>query len=365
MKEELKINFLEMLKKDIKFKDGFWVYKNETVMDTPNLRQYIRNQGIPILEKDITDFLSELSFNTTDFDVDQYFKERIALRAGTGKSEYFASMDKLYPGNKFREIFNYYLFGDGKYCFILIGYGQTGKSTMVNLLREIIGAEYFGRSGVSMLRNQHGTAVLEGKKIFEVAEAQDLDLDTANALKSVITNDPVMVNPKFQQPRTIIPHVKLVMTCNNMPHFKATDDGIIRRIITITMNNKIDKQDDKFIEKMKKDIPNIIGEALLHPFRIEDFAKEQYYIFESDTQYGYGYGDVPEQYNDYFGKDPYEKYREMTKALGLFARSKVNFDKFIELEKIYKKKCDTTSKDVMVMNGSELLNFLEENKGIL
>ena len=74
-----------------------------------------------------------------------------------------------------------------------------------------------------MLRNQHGMAVLEGKKIFEVAEAQDLDLDTANALKSIITNDPIMVNPKFQQPRTIIPHVKMIMTCNNMPHFKATD----------------------------------------------------------------------------------------------------------------------------------------------
>lgn len=362
MKEEVKLTFLGMLKEKIKFKDGFWIYDDCRILTEAEVRAYIRAQGTPILERDITDFLSELSFNNeTTLDIDQHFKEEIALKASSGKSKYFASLDKLYPGNKFRELFNYYLFSDKKYSFILIGYGQTGKTTLVTMLSKIIGEGFFGRSNVGMLRNLHGTALLEGKKLFEVAEAQDLDLDTANTLKSIVTNDDIYVNPKFQQQRIVKPHTKMIMTCNNMPKFKVTDDGIIRRFIVVKMNNKIKEQDDTFLERMEKDIPNIIGEALLHPFDIKHWAKEQYYIFESDPQYGFGYGyDASSQ--KWFGDTQFEKYQSMAKALGYYARNKTNFDKFCELEKIYKERieCDTISKESPVMSGLDLLSPLEE-----
>jgi len=347
MKEKDKINFLSLIKKHISYKDGFWIYSDESkeiVLSEAQVRDYIRAQGIPVLEKDITDMLSELSYYTTDFDIDKYFGETIRSRVGNGTSSYFASLDKLYPGNKFREIMNYYLFSDECYSFILIGYGQTGKTTFVSLISKILGECFFGRSNVGLLRNSHGTAILEGKMFFEVAEAQDLDLDTANMLKSIITNDNVYVNPKFQLPRTIKPHAKLIMTCNNMPRFKVTDDGIIRRFITIKMDNKIPKQNKNFMKEIEEDIPNIIKEALEHPFNIEDFAQEQYYIFEHDPQWGFGYGEPNKKY---IGESEYEKYQSMCKALGFTPRNKMNFDKFIELAKIYggRIKCDTTSKD--------------------
>lgn len=347
MKEKDKLNFLSLIKRHIFYKDGFWVYKDEDktlLMSEAQVRDYIRAQGIPILEKDITDFLSELSYHTSDFDVDAYFRDKIKARAGTGRSTYFESLDQLYPGNKFREIMNYYLFSDECYSFILIGYGQTGKTTFVSLISKILNDCFFGRSNVSLLKNSHGTAILEGKIFFEVAEAQDLDLDTANLLKSIITNDEVYINPKFQLPRKIKPHAKLIMTCNNMPRFKVTDDGIIRRFITIKMDNKIQKQNKNFIKEIEEDIPNIIKEALEHPFNIEDFADEQYYIFENDPQWGFGYG-IPNM--KYCGENEYEKYQTMCKALGFMPRNKANFDKFIELSKIYggRRKCDTTSKD--------------------
>ena len=255
MKEKDKLNFLTLLKKHISYKDGFWVYKddnNELIISEQQLREYIRGQGVPILEKDITDLLSELSYYNSTFDVDEYFKNLIKSKAGTGKSKYFESLDELYPGNKFRQLMNYYLFSDDCYSFILIGYGQTGKTTLVSVISKIIGDCFFGRSNVALLKNSHGTAILEGKKFFEVAEAQDLDLDTANTLKSIITNDDIFVNPKFQLPRTIKPHIKLIMTCNNMPRFKVTDDGIIRRFITIKMNNKIKKQNKNFVKEIEE-----------------------------------------------------------------------------------------------------------------
>ena len=349
MKEQDKLKYIGLLKRHISYKDGFWILDNEVTSEA-EIRNYIHSQ-ITVLEKDITDFLSELSYNKTDFDINSYFKGVVAAKCGSGKSTYLASLDKLYPGNKFREIINYYLFSDDCYSFIFIGYGQTGKTTFITLLSKILGSAYFGRSNVNLLRNSHGTAILEGKKLFEVAEAQDLDLDTANVLKSMITNDVIYINPKFQLPRHFKPHIKLVMTCNNMPRFKVTDDGIIRRFIIIEMNNKIKNQDHDFLDKIESDIPNIINEAMQHPFKIEDFAEEQYAIFKNDPQWGFGYG--IKGVEDYEGITEYDKYRSMCRALGYNPRNKMNFDKFIELEKIYKGrlKCATTSDDATAKNG--------------
>ena len=351
-----------MLKRHISYIDGFWVLDG-TLVGEKEVRSYIRTQ-LDVLEKDITDLLSELSYNNdTDLDIDQYFLDNIKARAATEKKEstYFKSLDELYPGNKFRQIMNYYLFHEDCFCFVLIGYGQTGKTTFVSLISKILGENFFGRSNVALLRNSHGTAILEGKKFFEVAEAQDLDLDTANLLKSIITQDDIYINPKFQLPRTIKPHSKLIMTCNNMPRFKVTDDGIIRRFIIIKMDNKIKKQNKNFLQELEEDIPNIIREALDNPFNIEDFAEEQYEIFRNDPQYGFGYGHTNLRYE---GANNYEMYHNMCRALGYNARNKMNFDKFIELAKIYgeRRQCDTTSKDSQEVNGLRPLTLFEQEE---
>ena len=344
MKEKDKINLIKLLVKHIGYKDGFWILDRQ-IVEEKKVRDFINCQGFEILEKDITDILSELSYKDTDFDIDGYFTGGLKAAMGDSKSTYFESLDELYPGNKFREIMNYYLFSEDCYSFILIGYGQTGKTTFVSLISKILGG-FFGRSNVNLLRNSHGTAILEGKKLFEVAEAQDLDLDTANTLKSMITNDEIYINPKFQLPRTIKPHIKLIMTCNNMPRFKVTDDGIIRRFIIVKMDNKIKKQDRHFLEKIEADIPNIIREAYEHPFDIDDFAKEQYEIFVSDPQFGYS---------------DYTKYTEICKSCGYKPRNKNNFEKFNELEKIYKEriKCAITSKDSPVQIGMDSFEIYE------
>lgn len=358
MKETQKINLITLVSKKVSYVDGFWLLNNN-LSSEKKIRDFIKAQGIPILEKDITDILSELSYNNESADIDNLFTTNIKNKAKEGKSEYFSSLDSLYPKNKFREIMNYYLFSPDSYSCILVGYGQTGKTTFVNLISKIIGEEYFGRANVNLLKNSHGLAVLEGKKLFEIAEGQDLDIDTANMLKSIITNDSVYINPKFQLPRTIKPHAKMIMTCNSVPRFKVTDDGIIRRFFTVEMNNKIEKQNKNFIDTLEKDIPFIIYEAMQHPFNIKDFAAEQYSFFQNDPQYGFGFG---KKNNDYEGITEYEKYTNMCKALGFKARNKLNFDKFIELEKLYKEKvCDTISKELAVPSGLTLLQDYEED----
>lgn len=349
MKEILKINLLKLLKKHLTYTDGFF-FLDDNIVTEKEARAFIWAQGIDLLEKDITDILSEISYNNyfNSAKVDDFFYDKLKSMSKEGESFYFKTLDNLYPNNKFRQIMNYYLFSEDCYSFILVGYGQTGKSTFVNLISQIIGESFFGRSNVNLLRNTHGTASLEGKKIFEVTEAQDLDLDTANVLKSIITCDPVFINPKFQLPRLIIPHAKLIMTCNSVPRFKVTDDGIIRRFITIEMNNKINKQDKHFLEKIKEDIPYIIYEAMNNPFNISDFAEEQYSFFKNDPQFGFGFGKRNYAFD---GATDYEKYQAMCKAFGFKARNKLNFDKFVELAKIYKAKCAITSEESAVEGG--------------
>lgn len=364
MKEKDMITYLNLVRGHIFYKDGFWIYYDEeySLVTSDFVREYIRNQG-EILERDISQMMDELKYNNIEFNIETYKQIEIAKRGKRGTSSYFKSLDRLYPGNKFREIMNYYLFSNKKYCFVLVGYGQTGKTTFVNIIQNIIGEGFCGRSNVAMISGTHGTATLEGKLMFEVAEAQDLDINLANNLKSLITNDSITINPKFEHTREIMPHIKLIMTCNNVPRFKVSDDGIIRRFIVLEMNNKIKKQNENFMKEIEEDIPYIIYEAMLHPFNIDDFAKEQYYLFQHDPQYGFGYGTPNIEY-DYGAKcTVYDSYRYMCKACGYQPKSKANFDKFVELAKMYEERallCDTILRDVQEPSGINLLNYLEE-----
>ena len=116
---------------------------------------------------------------------------------------------------------------------------------------------------------------------------------------------------------------------------------------------------------IEDDIPYIIYEALNNPFDIRDFAREQYAFFENDPQWGFGCGQTE---NEYDGITEYDKYKSMCRALGYNPRNKMNFDKFIELAKIYKRKaerCGIILNDLQEYNGvtpfddceQETLNF--------
>lgn len=356
MKEATKLKLMELLNECITYKDGFFIYKDKKIITEEELRGYIKRQ-ISILEKDVTEIISEITFNKNkSFDVDKYFTNKLLNLASqsTSKSKYLEDLDKLYPNNKFREIINYYLFSDEFYSFIFVGYGMTGKTTFVQLISEIIGMDFFGRGNVKLLKSSYGTSILEGKKFFEVAEAQDLDIDTANFLKSIITNDSVFINPKFQQPRTFKPHVKMIMTCNSLPRFKVVDDGIIRRFIIVKMNTKVRRQDKHYLDNLKEDIPNIIKEALEHPFDISHFAEEQFEFFLNDPQYGFGYGVKKAEDQWYEGRNEYEKYKRKCEYCGNRPRSKQMFLKTIELANIYKERLQENEEQCFISDLSDL-----------
>ena len=66
MKEKDKINLINFLMKYIKYKDGFWILEDKIVSED-EIRDFINKQGFSVLEKDITDILSELSYKKCDF----------------------------------------------------------------------------------------------------------------------------------------------------------------------------------------------------------------------------------------------------------------------------------------------------------
>ena len=86
MKESTKINLINLLKRHIHYVDGFWKLDKDLATEE-KVRDYIKSQGVPILEKDVTDILSELSFNKCKFDIDGYVRGRVASMAeqATGK----------------------------------------------------------------------------------------------------------------------------------------------------------------------------------------------------------------------------------------------------------------------------------------
>lgn len=359
MKYKDKVVFFHFLRNYVYYSDGFWILDNKVVTEE-EIRRTIHSQGKLLLESDVTDLLDELRYNRHErFDVRAWFEKTIQAKKSRSpkKSLYFSIMDDLYPGNKFRQIFNYYLFSRECYCFILLGDGQTGKTTMIDILAEILGKQFFRRTDVQKIQGAHGTSSLEGKILIEIAEAQNLDHGTANLLKSIITRDTVSVNPKFKDIQDMTPQGKTVMTCNFVPSYKKTDDGLYRRFLTVHMDVPITTQIPGFIDLIKGDIPNIIYEAERSPFHIDLFRSEQYELFRLDHQYGFGYGEEP--LINYQGYTVYDKYVSMCKAFNFHPRNKDNFENFARLAKKYEERmkdaaCGLISGESMAESGSPL-----------
>jgi putative DNA primase/helicase len=118
--------------------------------------------------------------------------------------------------------------------FLFHGVTASGKSTLLNILRGILGPyslqlpeNYFL---VTKNTNDFATANLAGVRLATCVETNDgRRLDVAK-IKHLTGGDPICAALKFQNYFEFIPEHKLVLATNHAPRVPDTDDSIWRRI---------------------------------------------------------------------------------------------------------------------------------------
>lgn len=161
--------------------------------------------------------------------------------------------------------------------FLCVGDGRNGKSTLLNVLRKLLGDYADSAAFATFDADRKGEATndladLRGKRLVTVSETnEDKRLDEAR-VKAVTGGDPVKCRFLFQEFFTYTPTWKLWMAVNHLPAIGGTDNGIWSRLHLIRFEQSFLGREDKELEaNLLRELPGILNWAL---DGLKDYLKE-------------------------------------------------------------------------------------------
>lgn len=180
------------------------------------------------------------------------------------------------------------------------GEGRNGKSTMLNVMTELMGS-YAGPAPLDMLlvknRNKEVEtqfASLAGKRLVTAVEADSGVRFSEAATKLLTGGDTVQARRLYENPWALKPTWKLHIAANHKPIVRGVDEGIWRRLMLTPWLQRFDggREDKKLKEKLLAELPGILAwcvagfarwqaEGLKPPATVMDATKE--YRSENDS----------------------------------------------------------------------------------
>lgn len=115
-------------------------------------------------------------------------------------------------------------------CFVLLGNKRNGKSTFLDFLSYSIGRNNVSQIKMHELNERFKTAEIEGKLANIGDDISDEYLQDTNKIKSVVTSDPITVERKGEDPRTIIPYATQIFSANELPRTKDPTGAMLDRL---------------------------------------------------------------------------------------------------------------------------------------
>ena len=115
-------------------------------------------------------------------------------------------------------------------CFFFLGSGANGKSTVLRMIRAVVGDENISHLKPSdMVSNSFNLIELQGKLANIVEEINASDLDQTDVMKQVIGGDMLRAQRKYRDSISFVPYCTVIFATNKMPVFKDRSLGMERR----------------------------------------------------------------------------------------------------------------------------------------
>ena len=270
-------------------------------------------------------------------------------------------LDDIFGGDRkliryIQKAVGYSMTGDtSEQCvFFLYGTGRNGKSTFLDVLREIFG-DYVSniQPETIMVKNSMGNGInsdiarLKGARMVTTVEPNEGVRLNEGLIKQLTGDDAVTARKLYGNEFEFKPEFKLWMATNHKPIIRGTDDGIWRRIhmIPFTVQIPVDKVDRQLKSKLEREYPAILRwavegcllwqrEGLKQPRAVLDMTRE--YRREMDVISGF-LDDRCEVGEGFSAKSSelYAAYSAWCEANTEFKMSNTKFS--VEMEKRFKK----------------------------
>lgn len=121
----------------------------------------------------------------------------------------------------------------------LCGVGNNGKSVFADVIAGVLGAQAVAGLTIDQLGGNHELQGLEGKRLNIAMEFSRLSDSVLSAIKRLVSNELIGVNPKYKAVFFARLNVRLMFGSNGVPHVSDRSDGFWRRCILVQCMAKV------------------------------------------------------------------------------------------------------------------------------
>lgn len=190
-----------------------------------------------------------------EFDPDAIEFDRIPVTYDP--SAYCADLDKMlnrvFCGdreviNLFEECIGSVLIKHARFqkAFLFFGSGSNGKSTILDLIKSLLGQRNYSAIALEKVTDRFNTAELENKLANIGDDIDSITIKDTGTLKKLFAGNSIMVERKGERPYTIEPYATHIYSANNIPRSFDKSDGFYRRWLMIPFNARFSVDDEDY-----------------------------------------------------------------------------------------------------------------------
>lgn len=255
------------------------------------------------------------------------------------------TLDEILEGNKekleiLQEFFGYCLTRDTKHhkALLLLGESRSGKSTILSILRCVVGENNCSSVPLKYIANPQYTPMLINKLINIDTDVSAKAVEFEAEFKTITSGEPLHCNQKFIAAFDFVPFCKLVMAANIFPKITDHSSAFYNRLILVPCDRVFEphEQNRDLPMQLKQELPGILNWALeglgrlteRNGFKEYDFMKEAVEELENENNPVNLFFD--EHIETVIGSeiekgDLYEKYKEWCSLTKNFTLSSARF----------------------------------------
>lgn len=169
-------------------------------------------------------------------------------------------VDKL---GMLQEFFGYCLTRDTRQhkALLLLGESRSGKSTILNTLRQVIGMTNCSSVPLKYISNPQYTPMLINKLVNIDTDVSAKAEQFEAEFKTITSGEPVQSNQKFVAAFDFVPYCKIVMAANIFPRITDHSSAFYNRLILIPCDRVFsnEEQNRELPSQLLKELPGILN----------------------------------------------------------------------------------------------------------
>lgn len=231
-----------------------------------------------------------------------------------------------------QEYFGYCLTKDTNQIMslLLLGESKSGKSTILHILRHLIGIPNCSSVAMKFISNPQYSPLLINKLVNIDADVSEKAQDFEAEFKIITSGEPITCNQKFVPTFEFIPYCKVVMAANKFPRITDHSSAFYNRLLIIPCNRVFipTEQDRTLKSRLLDELSGILIWAMQGLNRLNKRG-----MFEEKQ----------------FIKEALEELREESNPIEAFFKEHIeadnSVDSYIVKEDLYKNYCDWAFKN--------------------